>query len=54
MSKNKLKTFNTGNITVDKNMPDYTKDPYFVKKAEKAREFIDKHGLPDSITKKKK
>jgi hypothetical protein len=33
-------------ITVDPNMTDYSKDPFFVKKAEKARAFIAKHGLP--------
>jgi hypothetical protein len=33
-------------VTIDPNMPDLSKDPYFVKKAEKARAFIAKHGLP--------
>ncbi len=33
-------------ITIDPNMRDYTKDPFFVKKAKKARAFIAKHGLP--------
>lgn len=33
-------------ITIDPNMRDYSKDPFFVKKAEKARAFIAKHGLP--------
>jgi hypothetical protein len=33
-------------ITIDPNMPDLSKDPFFVKKAESARAFIAKHGLP--------
>lgn len=32
-------------MTCDPNMPDYSKDPFFVKKAEKARAFIEKHGI---------
>jgi hypothetical protein len=41
-------------ITVDPNMRDYSKDPFFVKKAERAREFIAKHGLPKDLDKPKK
>ena len=33
-------------ITVDPNMPDYSKDPFVIKKVEKARAFIAKNGLP--------
>ena len=33
-------------IPIDPNMRDYSKEPYFIKKAEKARAFIAKHGLP--------
>ena len=33
-------------ISVDPNMRDHSKDDFFVKKAEKARAFIAKHGLP--------
>ncbi len=43
-----------GNITVKKNMKDYSNEPYFVKKAEKAMAFLKKHGLPRQITKKDK
>ena len=50
---NKDKT-DKGNITVKKNMKDYSNDPYFVKKAEKATAFLKKHGLPESFTKRKK
>jgi hypothetical protein len=50
----KLKKFDTSNIIIVKEMRDYSKDPYFIKKAEDARAFIEKHGLPESFKKKKK
>ena len=34
---------------IDKNMPDYDKDPVFVKKHEDARAFLKKNGLPKKI-----
>jgi hypothetical protein len=40
-------------ITVSSDMRDYSKEPFFVKKAEKARAFIAKHGLPKEIKPKK-
>lgn len=43
----------TPGITVVKKMKDYSKDPYFVKKAERARAFLEKHPLPESFTKRK-
>jgi hypothetical protein len=33
-------------IIVGSNMPDYSKDPFVVKKVERARAFIAKNGLP--------
>lgn len=39
---------------VDKNVKDYSNDPFFVKKREMALKLIKKSGLPDSFTKKKK
>ncbi len=39
-------------VTVKKNMRDYSKDPFFVEKAEKAIAFLKKHGLPKAIKKK--
>ena len=33
-------------ITVNPNMRDYSKDPFFVKKAERARALIAIYGLP--------
>jgi hypothetical protein len=40
-------------ITVVNNMPDYGKDPYFVKKLEKARAALEKIGVPKGWAKKK-
>jgi hypothetical protein len=40
-------------ITVDPNMPDFSKSPFVIKKVEKARAFIAKHGLPEDTRKKK-
>jgi hypothetical protein len=34
-------------ITINHNMTDYSNDPVFVKKAERAKEIIDKWGIPD-------
>lgn len=33
-------------ITIDPDMRDYSNDPFIVKKVERARAFIAKHGLP--------
>ena len=33
-------------ITIDANMPDFSKSPFIIKKVERARAFIAKHGLP--------
>ena len=40
-------------ITVDPNMRDYSKDPFVIKKVERARAFIAKHGLPEDTKPKK-
>jgi len=37
----------TINVTVVKKMRDYSQDPFIKKKAERAKAFIKKHGLPD-------
>ena len=41
-------------ITVNPNMPDYSKSPFIIKKAEKARATIAKYGLPEDQRKKSK
>jgi hypothetical protein len=39
---------NTGTIVViDPDMPDYSRDPYFVKKAEEAEAVLKKYGIPE-------
>jgi len=40
-------------ITIDPNMRDYSKEPFIIKKAEKSRAFIAKHGLPKKGQSKK-
>jgi hypothetical protein len=40
-------------ITVDPNMPDYSKDPFVIKKLERARAFIVRNGLPKGRKPKK-
>ena len=40
--------------TVVKKMRDYSNEPAFKKKEEKAKAFLKEHGLPEAFTKKKK
>lgn len=42
------------NITVVKHMRDYSNEPVFVKKAERATKFLKKHPLPEEFTEPKK
>ncbi len=48
MKKDKKEPF-TFKVTVCKNMQDYSKEPYFVKRLEAAREAIKKWGVPEQI-----
>jgi hypothetical protein len=43
----------TPEITVDPNMPDFSKSPFVIKKVERARALIAKCGLPKEIKSKK-
>lgn len=38
---------------IDNTVRDHEKDPYFVKKAEEAKKFLEKHGLPEKLRPKK-
>lgn len=49
-----IKKERSGNVAVVKKMKDYSKEPAFKKKAEKATAFLKKNGLPKSFTKKTK
>ena len=49
-----LKKDKENEIAVVKKMRNYSDEPVFKKKAEKAAAFIKKHGLPKTFTKKKK
>jgi hypothetical protein len=53
MSK-KVTDKKTENITIDKNMRDYSKEPAFVKAAQKAAAFLKKHPLPKEFTQSQK
>jgi hypothetical protein len=50
----KVKIPKQSNITVVKDMRDYSNDPFVIKKAEKAAAFLEKHPLPKEITQPKK
>ena len=39
--------------TTDKNIRDYSNDPFFVKKREEAEKFLKRAGLPESFGKHK-
>lgn len=41
-------------ITVDPNMRDYSKEPYFIEKHGRARAFIAKHPIPKDMLNKSK
>ncbi len=43
---------NKARITVDENIRSYEHDPYFVKKAEKAKALLDRVGLPEGFVRK--
>jgi hypothetical protein len=49
-----IKKERSGNIAVVKKMKDYSNEPAFKKKVEKAIAFLKKNGLPKSFTKKNK
>ena len=49
-----LKKGKTNDVAVVKKKRNYSDEPAFKKKAEKATEFLKKHGLPKYFTKKKK
>jgi hypothetical protein len=47
----KTKILKQVNITVVKNMKDYSNDPLVIEKGEKASTFLKKHPLPKEFTK---
>ena len=54
MSKKNKKQKHLSHITVDPNMPDFSKDPYFVQKNERAKAFLEKHPIPEEMLAKSK
>jgi len=49
-----IKKDKSHNVTVVKKMKDYSEEPVFKKKAEKAIAFLKKNGLPKTFKKKSK
>ncbi len=54
-TKNRNNTLSTvkgikGKVTVNKNMPQYDQHPFFVKKAEDAKDLLSKVGLPKQLS----
>jgi hypothetical protein len=47
--KKVVKEKNNNNVVVVEQMRSYADDPYFVEKAEKAKEFLKQHPIPDWI-----
>lgn len=41
-------------VTIVPKLRDYSKDPTIIKRAEEAKEFIKKYGIPESFKEKKK
>jgi hypothetical protein len=59
MSEEEIKNFllnsrPVGFEEVDENMPDISRDPYFVNKHEQARKILKKTGIPEDFKTKKK
>ena len=50
-TKSKKSLFGEGKVTINKNMRDYSKSPFFVKKNKEAAEFMKKIGLPKELRK---
>ena len=38
---------------IDANMKDYANDPFFIKKAEESKVFLEKHGFPEALLKRR-
>lgn len=47
-------TIGNFHITIVPKLRDYSKDPTIIKRAEEAKEFIKKYGIPESFKEKKK
>jgi hypothetical protein len=44
-----MKTKKEAQVKIDKTMRDYSKEEFFVKKMEKAREIFKKYGVPKEL-----
>lgn len=50
----RIKKIKSPKITIVKDLPDYSKDPVFIKKAEETSAIIKKYGVPERFKKKSK
>ncbi len=50
LKKKKEKALKEGNAKVRKSMKDYSKEDFFVKKVETAKEVLSKWGLPNDLS----
>jgi hypothetical protein len=50
--KNNRKSHKAPKSTIGKSAIDYSKDPFFIKKNERASEVIKKYGIPEHLVKK--
>lgn len=55
IKKRSIKAKKTGvkvaKVVIDKSMRDYSNEPFFIKKADAAKKFIDQYGLPKQLLK---
>jgi hypothetical protein len=49
--KSKKVSIKAPRVVVDKSMRDYSNEPFFIKKADAAKKFIDEHGFPKNFFK---
>ena len=50
---NKKRTRKKSKVVIKNSIPDYGNDPAFLKKAEASKIFLNKHGFPEELLKKK-
>jgi len=50
--KNNKKADKISKVAIDRNVVDYSKDPFFIKKNKRAADVLRKHGIPEHFSKK--
>jgi hypothetical protein len=54
MNTDKRHQKNRSNAIVNSKVKSYSNDPFFVKKADESKQFLEKHGLPAAFQKRSK